>query len=242
MTTKTICRIAWLAGVLWFTAGAAAGPTIVIDTLVVDFGTVYEKKSRFLTHTFSIKNRGDSPLEIYNSRPGCGCTTFMSDSVIQPGNTGHIAMRLDLSELHNGRFYEYLRVSTNDRSCPRVKFGFSGVLKSIIYVDSGAIVLPTIGKKDTALSVTLFTEKPDLRVARVSFIMDNPPFEWLSNIPIRFQFRKTGKKNSEGIWSYTLQVFYPPGQKQTSYGKFIVTTNHPDKPELKIAGELDPIP
>ena len=141
---------------LWFTAGAAAGPKVGIDTLVVDFGTVYEKKSRFLTHIFSIKNAGDSPLEIYNIRPGCGCTTFKIDSIIQPGKAGHIAMRLDLSELHNGRFYEYLRVSTNDRNCPRVKFGFSGVLKSIIYVDSGAIVLPTIGKKDTALNECLW--------------------------------------------------------------------------------------
>ena len=241
MVMKTFSRLFWLTSILWFAAGAATGPKVSIDTLVVDFGTVYEKKSRFLTHTFGIKNTGDSPLEIYNIRPGCGCTTFKIDSVIQPGKVGHITMRLDLSELHNGRFSAYLRMSTDDRNCPRAQFGFNGILKSTIYVDSGAIVLPTIGRKDTALTVAMFTEKSDLQVTEVSFVMDNPPNEWLSNIPLRFKFRKTGKKNSEGDWSYTLKVFYPFGIKETVYGKITITTNHPDKPKLKITGELDPV-
>jgi hypothetical protein len=241
MTAKTVRRIIWLAGVLWFPAGAAAGPKVAIDTLEVNFGTVYEIKSRFLTHIFNIKNTGDSPLEIYNIRAGCGCTTFMSDSVVQPGKAGHITMRLDLSEVRGGTFYKYLKVSTNCRNYPRARFAFYGVLKPIIHVDSGAIVLPTIGKKDTVQTVTLFTEKPDLQVTEVSFVIDNPPFEWQSNLPIRFQFRKTGKKNSEGLWSYTLQVFYSPVQKESWYGNFIVTTNHPDKPELKITGFVNPM-
>jgi len=241
MTTKTIRQIVWLAGVLWFSAGAATGPKAAIDTTAVDFDTVYEKKVRFLTHTFSIKNLGDSTLSLYKIRPGCGCTTFRSDTVIQPGKAGRIAMQLDLSEERNGEFYKRLDISTNDRNYPRVRFAFYGVLKSIIHVDSAAIVLPTIGKKDTVQTVTLFTEKPDLQVTEVSFVIENPPFEWQSNLPIRFQFRKTGKKNSEGLWSYALQVFYSPVQKESWYGKFIVTTNHPDKPEFKIAGFLDPM-
>jgi hypothetical protein len=114
-------------------------------------------------------------------------------------------------------------------------------LKSIIRADSEVIVLPTIGKKDTVQTMTLFTEKPDLQVKEISFVMNNPPREWLSNLPIRFQFRKTGEKNSEGLWSYTLQVFYYPEQKESWYGKYIVITNHPDKPELKIAGLLNPM-
>jgi hypothetical protein len=241
MIIKTMGLMIWLTGVLCFIQGAAVGPKVSIDTLTVDFGTVFEQKSRFLTHTFSIKNIGDSPLEIYNIRPGCGCTTFKTDSVIQPGKTGRLAMRLDLSELRNGRFFTYLRVSTADPHYPRAQFGFNGILKPIIYIDSGAIVLPTLGKKDTSLAVTLFTEKPDLMVTGVSFVYDNPPSEWLSNMPIRFNFRKTGKKSKEGIWSYILQVLYPQGIKETAYGKFAIKTNHADKPEIKITGVLDPV-
>ena len=241
MTTKTIRQIVWLAGALWFPAGAVAGPKAAIDTLEVDFDTVYENKVRFLTHTFSIKNTGDSTLSIYKFRPVCGCTSFRSDSVIQPGKAGHITMQLDLSEVRDGEFYKYLNISTSDRNYPRARFAFSGVLKSIIRADSEVIVLPTIGKKDTVQTMTLFTEKPDLQVKEISFVMNNPPREWLSNLPIRFQFRKTGEKNSEGLWSYTLQVFYYPEQKESWYGKYIVITNHPDKPELKIAGLLNPM-
>jgi len=241
MPVKTIFMTFWIAQAVCFPVGALAGPKILVDTMEVNVGTIHEQETKILTHTFAIKNTGDSPVGIYNIRPGCGCTKVTNDSVIEPGKIGHITMSVDVSEFHNGNFFAYVKVSTTDNNCPRFQIGLSGVLKLLITVDAGAIVLPTIDKKDTACTVTLFAKKNDLQVTAVSFIMDNPPFEWLAKIPIRFKFEKTGKKNNEGLWAYTLQVFHPLKLKETSYGKFIVSTNHPDKPTFKIAGELDPI-
>jgi hypothetical protein len=240
MTTKKKRWLIRLAGALWLPVGAMGSPKVAIDTVEVKFDTVYEKKNRFLSHAFGIKNLGDSTVTIYNIRPQCGCTTFEVDSFIQPGKVGHITMQLQLSEMEDGPFYKYLKISTNDPRFPRARFGFSGVYKPIIRVDPASVVLPTVAKKDTAQTVTLYTEKPDLQVTQVAFIQDNASVEWMSTVPIRYQFSKTGKKNTAGQWLYLLQVFYSRATGASRYGKFIITTNHPDKPELKIPGVLEP--
>lgn len=240
MVTKTVRQCIRLAGVLWLPFVAAADPRAAIDTLEVNFDTVYEKNVTYLTHIFSIKNTGDSPLQLYNIRPGCGCTTFTNDSFIQPGKIGHITMELDLSEVGDGAFFKYLKVSTNDPRYPRARFAFFGVHKSIIRVEPTAVVLPTAEKKDTVQTVTLYTEKPDLQVTKVSFVMDNQSAAWSVSVSIRFQFRKMEKKDAAGRWKYLLQINYFPVTGAAQYGNFIVKTNHPDKPELKISGVLYP--
>jgi hypothetical protein len=243
MATKTVRWIAGVGGVVCLVPFGVmgGGPKMAIDTMEVKFDTVYEKNVRFLSHAFTIKNTGDSALRIYQVRPYCGCTSFRRDSVIQPGKAGHIFMELDFSKLSEGPFYVYLKVQTNDPRFPRFRLAFSGVYKYVVRVDPAFIVLPTETNQDTVQTVTLYTGKPDLQVTQVSFVMDNSTAGWLSTIPIRFQFRKTGKKNREGQWTYSLQVYYCSVRGASRYGRFIVATNHPDKRELKISGALHPV-
>jgi hypothetical protein len=241
MTAKAIIRAVFLAGVPWLPLYAAAGPMAAIDTLEVSFGTVYEKNVTHLTHTFNIRNTGDSTLRFYNIRHSCGCTTFRSDSVVLPGKVGHITMQLDLSRLEDGAFDKDLNVSTNDRRCPKVRFRFSGVYRRIIWTDGLSIILPTPDKKDTTQTVMLYTEKPDLKVTKVSFAPDDlPSTQWLPTVPIKFMFRKTGKKNAAGQRAYSLQIYYSVTRKSL-FGTFVVATNHPDRPEIRIMGVLNPV-
>lgn len=243
MATKTVRWMVWVAGVACLVPVSVmgGGPKMVIDTFEVNFDTVYEKKVRFLSRAFTIRNTGDSVLRIYQVRAYCGCTSFRNDSVIQPGKTGHVLMELDFSKLSEGPFYAYLKVHTNDSRYSMFRFSFSGVYKHVIRVDPAFVVLPTETNQDTVKTVLLYTEKPDLRVTQISFFAENSTAEWLSTIPVRFQFRKTGGKNREGQWTYSLQVYYCPVTGFSQYGKFIIATNHPDKRELKLSGALHPV-
>jgi hypothetical protein len=225
---------------LFFPAVLLAGPKLVVDTTEFRAGFIEEEKVTFIRHTFTLKNEGDSVLNITMIKPTCGCTSFKSDSIIFPKSSGHITMELDLREVRDINFYKYMAVRTDDRRWPRVELAISGTLKSLIHFEPEAFSLPTVDKKDTVQEITLQTAKNDLQVENVSFVLDDPPAEWLASVPLKFIFDKNGKKNSDGLFTYKLKIFYAPVDwKLSGYGKFIVQTNHPDKPEVKISGMLD---
>lgn len=243
MATKKVRWILWVGGMVCLAPVSAAwgGPKTAVDTFEVKFDTVHEKNTRFLAHAFTIKNIGDSVLRIYQVRAYCGCTSFKSDSVVPPGKTGQISMELDFSTLREGPFYAYLRVRTNDPGISTFKLAFSGVYEYIISCDPVHVVLPTETNQDTVQTVTLYTEKPDLQVSRVTFMQDHPAFEWMSTTSMRFQFMKTGKKDREGQWAYSLKIYHCRAVETSQYGNFVAVTNHPDKRELKISGALHPV-
>lgn len=59
-----------------------------------NFGTVDEGK--IVTHTFTFKNTGETPLLISNARATCGCTVpEWPQEPIQPGEKGDIKVRFN---------------------------------------------------------------------------------------------------------------------------------------------------
>jgi hypothetical protein len=74
----------------------------------------------------------------------------------------------------------------------------------------------------------------------VQFDMDEPPADWQKSVPVKFTFAAANKKRKDGRWIFKLNIFYFPVDKESRYGKFVVKTNHPDKPDFKISGVLDP--
>jgi hypothetical protein len=223
-----------------FALSLSAAPKLAVDAAEYRAGSIDEEKVVFLKHTFTLKNEGDSVLEIIKIKPSCGCTSTESDSIIPPRGTGHITMILDLREVRDVDFYKYIIVRTNDPGWPRLELALSGTIKFLINFEPEAIVLPSMDKKDTVQEVTLQTAKSDLRVTAVSFVLSDPPLEWLASLPLRFSFDENGVKGAGDEYTYKLKIFYAPVQgKFAGYGKFIVWTNHPDKPELKISGALD---
>jgi hypothetical protein len=149
-------------------------------------------------------------------------------------------MILDLREVRDVNFYKYIAVRNNDPSWPRLELAISGTLRFLIHFEPEAIVLPTQEKKDTVQEVILRTAKKDLQITAVSFVLSDPPAEWLASLPLHFYFNDKGIKGTGNEYTYKLKVFYAPVDgKFAGYGKFIVRTNHPDKPELQISGALD---
>ncbi|MBN1128842.1 MAG: DUF1573 domain-containing protein [Chitinispirillaceae bacterium] len=224
---------------LWLASQAA--PRAVIDTIVIPFDTIYEGSASQITHTFRIKNTGDETLEIAKVRKNCGCTSYRYDSLIAPGGFGSISMTVDLDEIQPGDFWKSLILNTNAPLNPVVKLSLSGVLVAYIDVDVPSIVLPTPEKKDTAATVVLSSGRNDLQIKNVRFDLDKPPALWQSSLPVPFRFEATSRKNKQGRWLYKVRVSYVPVEKESQYGSFVLVTNHPRKPEVKIAGVIEPV-
>ncbi|HKS39506.1 MAG TPA: DUF1573 domain-containing protein [Blastocatellia bacterium] len=88
------------------------GPKLVIASLEHSFGKV--KPGTPLTYTFTIKNQGDSNLEITNVAPSCGCTTSEFDKVIAPGKEGKVILEVKKTDGYKGEVTKNATVTTND--------------------------------------------------------------------------------------------------------------------------------
>src|SRR5882757_3568682 len=90
---------------LAFPAAAALGqttsPTMVIDSMQHDFGSV--KPGTALSYSFKISNTGTADLLIMSVKPGCGCTTTDFDSLIHPGKQGKITLAIPSTDNFEGR-------------------------------------------------------------------------------------------------------------------------------------------
>ncbi|MGA9770166.1 MAG: DUF1573 domain-containing protein [Blastocatellia bacterium] len=89
-----------------------AGPKLVIASLEHSFGKI--KPGTPLTHTFTIKNEGDTDLEIQNVAPSCGCTTSEFDKVIHPGKEGKVTLEVKKTDGYKGEVSKNATVTTND--------------------------------------------------------------------------------------------------------------------------------
>ena len=90
LNIKRLCFI--LCCIFLFTANIAAqnGAQISSDELTYNFGTIAEADG-LASHTFVVKNTGDSPLVITRITASCGCTQpEWTKAPIAPGKTGNV--------------------------------------------------------------------------------------------------------------------------------------------------------
>jgi uncharacterized protein DUF1573 len=89
-----------------------ASPKLVIASLEHSFGAV--KAGTPLNYAFTIKNEGDTDLEIKNVAPSCGCTTSQFDKTIAPGKEGKITLAVQKTDGYKGEVVKNATVTTND--------------------------------------------------------------------------------------------------------------------------------
>lgn len=86
-------QIVFILFALCVAAGAVTAQKKAIissDNTVHKFGTIPENGGK-VSHTFTIKNTGDSPLVITRVIASCGCTTpEWTKTPIEPGKTGDL--------------------------------------------------------------------------------------------------------------------------------------------------------
>jgi mono/diheme cytochrome c family protein len=90
----------------------SAGPHIAFDNPRFDFGKV--KEGVKISHTFKIRNLGDTTLVIEKVLTSCGCTVpTMKVSKIQPGRAEDLVVVLDTS-IKQGTVTKEIEVYSND--------------------------------------------------------------------------------------------------------------------------------
>lgn len=90
---------------------ALAEPKLEIAEPIRDFGAVV--KGEVLTATFEVRNAGDTPLEIREAKPTCGCTAIEFDKLILPGKTGRVTAKVETASFE-GPISKVVALQTND--------------------------------------------------------------------------------------------------------------------------------
>jgi rhodanese-related sulfurtransferase len=107
-----------------FGVAAAGAPTLGVDAVVYDFGSVSE--GTIVSHTFILTNLGDSPLLITGARATCGCTTTaLPKTTLAPGESVPLEARVDTSNF-GGRILKQVYVDSNDPSTPSAVLHIEG--------------------------------------------------------------------------------------------------------------------
>ena len=104
----------------------AKKPKIVVTPMTVDFGTISDDvKSKAV---FTIENKGDDELDIYDVKPTCGCTVAnLSSKLIAPGKTATLEAVYD-SHNATGPIHRFVNVASNDPATPTLGLGISAVV------------------------------------------------------------------------------------------------------------------
>jgi len=116
---------------------ATLGPKAQVPETTFDFGEIFE--DRELTHTFIIKNIGDTLLEIKDIDSDCACTAADSDRRIPPGAQGRIKLTIAPYSVLR-QFAKKTKVSFNDPDHPQVVLTMQGYGKPFIEIQPSHII------------------------------------------------------------------------------------------------------
>jgi hypothetical protein len=109
-------RILFLAGVLLFSVHVFSqvndNPVLAVNDNSFDFGRIYENHGK-VSHTFTLKNSGSTPLIISNVRTNCGCTSpAWTKEPVEPGAEGFVTVEYDPKNIR-GSFHKTVQVQSN---------------------------------------------------------------------------------------------------------------------------------
>ncbi len=113
---------------------ALAAPRAVVDVPIKNFDIV--AKGEIIKHTFTIRNEGNSVLEITEVQPACGCTVARFDPKIAPGGTGKIHADLDTLSF-DGPIAKSVYVYTNDPETPRIDLVIKADVRPFVGIHPG---------------------------------------------------------------------------------------------------------
>jgi hypothetical protein len=228
------CAIMLLSATVLF-----ASPKISFDKTVFQCGSVAEGKVDKLQAHFTVKNSGDAVLKI-SARPGCGCTVVKYDSLIQPGKTSVIESEVTIKGYHSGPISKAITVTSNDSITSVIRLEIQAKVQGLIDVSEQYISF-SAAHPDSFHTITLSSQKKDLKVTEVTFKInsqENGP-DWQKNpsIPIPFKWIAVSSADADGYRVNSLKL-YPPKIDKTESGEVTIKTNHPEKPEITVPGNI----
>jgi hypothetical protein len=93
--------------------GQSLSSTVSFEERVHDFGTILEKNGK-VSHTFTFKNNGTTPVTINDIHSTCGCVgNIVSKEPVRPGATGKVTITFN-PDYKSGFFSKEIIVYSND--------------------------------------------------------------------------------------------------------------------------------
>jgi len=114
-----------------FSLAQGKTPRAVLESAVYDFGTV--KKGVKLSHTISVRNKGDVPLIIEGMRFSVPMLRVEVKRVIAPEEEAKIVLELDTAEL-SGQVRDDVVLHTNDPQASRLSLRIQGRVQGPVEV------------------------------------------------------------------------------------------------------------
>jgi hypothetical protein len=219
-----------------------AAPRIQFDTTTFDCGTVIAGKTDKLNATFVVKNTGDALLRLEKVRPGCGCTVVKYDSLIEPGKSAKIESQVRIKGYHPGQLSKGITVTSNAANTPTVRLKITATIRSLIDISDRYV---SLSAGDTTMKKLFVTSKKnDLKITAVSFGTETDQANqaggtWQAKmpIPVKFSWAPADSTTADGYHIYQL-ILSAPDIDTLFNGKFRLTTNHPEMPEIILPGTL----
>lgn len=232
-----INRTILFTAMLMCTAAIYAQPVLTpLDSTVYNAGTIREGSTTLVKHTFKIKNTGNAPLKISSVRAHCGCTVVGFDSTVAPGKTGTISSQIDLTNLRGGDLTKSITVISNASNRPEQLFSTRFNYIGYIAAAPDYVVLTKAAAGRNEASLILTTDRPTLRVQKVMFNGDMAS----APRPLVFSLAQfdTGLVLDK-LHRYKLAIIATGVNTERAYGEFVISTDHPKKPELKFGGMIE---
>ncbi len=224
-----------------FSTAAIPGPKIRFDTRIFDAGFIMEGKGDRFNARFGIENSGDSVLRLHKVRPNCGCVKITRvDTLVRPGKTGVIESVMHVGGFRGGTVTKLILVASNAENEPMARLVFKGKIQAHIEFKDSYISLNAAYA--TQKGVYLATRKADLEITGIFFMADansHSPPAWQNelSIPLAYTLSPTDSTRKDGFKVFRLD-FQTPEINASVAGEFTISTNHPEKPEIRMAGSL----
>lgn len=222
---KKICLPLALAGVVFcahlncFAAAAAGAPKAVIEEASFTFKGVLE--GDIITHAYTIRNAGDSPLLIKSVRTNCGCTTAKKPEKIAPGQSDQIVVKGNTRGYGGHRFEKIIRVSTNDPNNQEIKLALNGPVERFVEIKPRVLNLRgSVGEELKQEFKIIQTPKYPFKVLAVE-----PDKDLKGKVDLKLTKSKNG---------YTIGVHNKVAEATRYRGQIIVKTDNPKKPEIEL--------
>ncbi len=136
---------------------SAAGPSILLEQPVFNFGQVAEGAK--VEHTFRFKNSGDAPLVIEKVRSSCGCTAaLLSTKVVQPGEYGEVKTTFNSSGF-SGPVVKTVSIYSNDLVQKMVRFQLQGTVQKEVLLHPARLRFPALVAGASSRATVTLTNK-----------------------------------------------------------------------------------
>jgi len=214
-----------------------AQPRATIAEPIKDMGNFYQ--DQLIECDFIVKNDGNASLQISRVNPACGCTVADYDKTIEPGKTGKVHAKVNISSF-NGPISKGITVFTNDETNPQIELTVKAIVKQYIAVNPGYTrfnVLP--GEMESARVVQILgsTDGTSFKVLSATLPLEGANVSFREATKAERRPDLTGKQ-----WAVEIQL--TDNVRIGPLAEYvIVTTDHPKQKEIKIpiSGMVRPV-